>query len=329
MRRVLHVGPCNTPGGMAKVIEILSQNPPEGWIAETLNSHIISNHIAKYLHHRKMLKNFVRMIRSEKKPHVVHIHTAADWSWKRKSRYIAFCEKYAIPCIVHIHSGKFGDWLGEKHSRRSRNFRKITNFSRCKIVVLTDGWQQRLSEQIGDCLVVNNPVDPKLIFDGEKEFKNQLLMLGRYDSVKGHNFAMRLLEKLRCDYDDKLTLVMTGTSKLEAEGLFCYQWVTEPEKLQLIQESRILVIPSKFEGQPLVMLEGLYCGLPCLASDKIIDLPDTVVSAKYNHLNDWCDKVIQILDNPVDRHHIHESVKHLGIKSINKNWFDIYRSLID
>ena len=29
MRRVLHVGPCNTPGGMAKVIEILSQNPPE------------------------------------------------------------------------------------------------------------------------------------------------------------------------------------------------------------------------------------------------------------------------------------------------------------
>ena len=26
MRRVLHVGPCNTPGGMAKVIEILSKN---------------------------------------------------------------------------------------------------------------------------------------------------------------------------------------------------------------------------------------------------------------------------------------------------------------
>ena len=26
MRRVLHVGPCNTPGGMAKVIEILSEN---------------------------------------------------------------------------------------------------------------------------------------------------------------------------------------------------------------------------------------------------------------------------------------------------------------
>ena len=56
MRKVLHVGPCNTPGGMAKVIEILSDNPPEGWTAETWQSHIDSNPIAKYFHHRKMVK---------------------------------------------------------------------------------------------------------------------------------------------------------------------------------------------------------------------------------------------------------------------------------
>ena len=42
MRKVLHVGPCDTPGGMAKVIEILSENPPEGWAAETWQSHIDS-----------------------------------------------------------------------------------------------------------------------------------------------------------------------------------------------------------------------------------------------------------------------------------------------
>ena len=47
MRKVLHVGPCNTPGGMAKVIQILSQNPPEGWQAEVLSSHSPKNFIQK------------------------------------------------------------------------------------------------------------------------------------------------------------------------------------------------------------------------------------------------------------------------------------------
>ena len=44
MRRVLHVGPCNTPGGMAKVIEILSQNPPNGWVADTWIATLLRAH---------------------------------------------------------------------------------------------------------------------------------------------------------------------------------------------------------------------------------------------------------------------------------------------
>ena len=47
MRRVLHIGPCNTPGGMAKVIEILSQNPPTGWNADILDSHSKGNILTK------------------------------------------------------------------------------------------------------------------------------------------------------------------------------------------------------------------------------------------------------------------------------------------
>ena len=58
MRKVLHVGPCNTPGGMAKVMEILSQNPPEGWQAENHQSHIDSNPLRKLLFHKNALKRF-------------------------------------------------------------------------------------------------------------------------------------------------------------------------------------------------------------------------------------------------------------------------------
>ena len=59
MRKVLHVGPCNTPGGMAKVIQILSQNPPEGWQAEVLIIAFSKNFIQKlnvWLKARKWIK---------------------------------------------------------------------------------------------------------------------------------------------------------------------------------------------------------------------------------------------------------------------------------
>ena len=39
MRRVLHVGPCNTPGGMATVMTTLADHPPNGWEASLLSSH--------------------------------------------------------------------------------------------------------------------------------------------------------------------------------------------------------------------------------------------------------------------------------------------------
>ena len=329
MRRVLHVGPCNTPGGMAKVIEILSQNPPNGWVADTWQSHKVGNQITKFFYHKKMLRNFAKIATSKQKPTLVHIHTAADWSWKRKSKYVELCRKAAIPCVVHIHSGKFGKWLDNKASRNSINFRNTTNFEGCKVVVLTDGWQKNLSRIIGDCLVVNNPIDPKLVYKQENRKQKQLLMLGRYDKVKGHDFALNLLEKLRNEYDSKITLVMTGTDKLNAQGLECHEWVSEEEKSVFLQQSSLLIMPSKFEGQPLVMLEALHCGLPCLVSDKIIDLPSTVLSANYGDIDNWFNQVVNILENPVNKDEIHNSVSHLNIDSINKNWLEIYDSLIE
>ena len=54
------------------------------------------NPIVKYLHHKKMLKRFRSLISTDNKPDVVHIHTAADWSWKRKAQYVKFCNNHSI-----------------------------------------------------------------------------------------------------------------------------------------------------------------------------------------------------------------------------------------
>ena len=53
MRKVLHVGPCNTPGGMATVMHTLAEFPPEGWEAELLASHALGGLWAKWRAYRR------------------------------------------------------------------------------------------------------------------------------------------------------------------------------------------------------------------------------------------------------------------------------------
>jgi len=311
MRRVLHVGPCNTPGGMAKVIEILSQNPPTGWNTETLNSHSKGNIFAKLLAWRKAqsyLKNHAKEF------DIIHIHSAAGWSYRRKLSLSRIALKQNTQVVFHIHSGQF-DQFAKQRNNIGEELKSVN------LVVLSNYWQKKLQPIIGDCLVVENPVDPKIIIDDSIPRKaKQLLLLGRPDPVKGHSFAFDVARRLQ---EAGWELIATGTEHNEA-GIKGLGWVTEQEKLRLLQESTAILIPSKFEGQPLVMLEALAAGCPVIASDKIPELPPCVTSATHEDLDEWVKAITGMLKldskDYVDSH---------SIVKINTNWQEFYSKLIE
>ena len=328
MRRVLHVGPCNTPGGMSKVIEILSQNPPDRWVAETLQSHIVSNPIAKYFFHRSAIKQFIQIITGEKKPDVVHIHTAADWSWKRKSAYVSLCKRYNMPCILHIHSGNFVNWLGKQNSQRCQKFRKATASKKCRVVVLNNAWKENLEPLIGDCQVIQNPIDPLLPFNENTiRQKQQILFLGRDDPVKGRKFAIDVFRELKTTKYPNLKMFMSGKADRDSAGIETKKWFSEEEKLRLLQQSSLILMPSEYEGQSLVMLEALHCGLPCIISDTVLDLPDSVIVAKHEDLRDWIEKVSHTLENSTDSKSLNQAVSNHQIDQINQQWHTLYHDL--
>ena len=60
-----------------------------------------------------------------------------------------------------------------------------------------------------------------------------------------------------------LKLVMTGIDRSTKPWIEAKGWVSEQEKLELLQKSSLLIMPSAYEGQPLTILEALACGLPC------------------------------------------------------------------
>ena len=195
--------------------------------------------------------------------------------------------------------------------------------------MLTKGWQNELSDLIGQCSVVNNPVDPSLKFTNTIRNEKQIAMLGRYGKVKGHEFAAKLLQKLRQEYDSEISMIMTGTDKFSIDGLECHEWLPEEEKTKLLESSGILIVPSQFEGQPMVMLEGMQYGMNCLVSDQIIDRPKLVNSAKYGDIDDWFNSVISILKNPGDKNDIKAVANQFNIVSINQQWRELYQSLSD
>ena len=310
MRRVLHVGPCNTPGGMAKVIEILSENPPEGWVAETLNRHSNKGTFSKLAAWRKA-KHFLHT--NIDNYDIVHIHSAADWSYRRKLNLGKIASKRGKQVVFHIHSGKFDKFAIRKKKVKSQ-------LNRFKIVVLSEHWQKQLQPIIGEVSVIENPIDPNLqTEDFVKKKRKQILLLGRRDPVKGHRFAFGVV---RIMTNDGWNLKATGTLHNE-DGIEGLGWVTEEEKYSLLRESDVLIIPSQYEGQPLVMMEGLAAECKVVASDKILGLPNCVVSAEFNNKQDWINKIKN--SEPIDAT---KFVKDHGIKQVSQKWAELYNGLV-
>ena len=310
MRRVLHIGPCETPGGMAKVMQILAENPPDGWGSEMISSHSVSGLFRK-IGAWKRVRGFLKD--NKNKFDMIHLHSAAGISYRRKLNLAKLAYNLGLPTIMHIHSGQFDIMAGKR-----KNIKKeLSDFT---VIVLNDYWKDKLQPIIGQCSVISNPIDPKIMKgDIEKRKSKQLLLLGRSDPVKGHDFAFKIAREIR---DKGWELFATGTNHSE-KGITGFGWISEEDKYKLLQESTVILIPSQFEGQPMVMFEAIKSGCQVIASENIKEIPDCIYSAPHNDLQSWIEIIEQI--EPLDENNISELH---SIDFINKKWAELYSKAI-
>ena len=291
MRRVVHVGPLMAPGGMASVIETLAANPPEGWRASSCNTFSRRGKLQK-LRRWRVAKNEIKNGNFD----LIHIHSASDWSYKRK---LSIAKIANAPVIFHIHSGKF-------------DIDTKSDLDDYQVVCLSPSWSEKLKPLIGDSISVPNPVNPRFISGLQRG--NFTLLMGRNDPVKGHAFAYSLgLEDLR----------VTGV-ETAPEGVTALGWVSEEEKWNLLHTAGCLIVPSKYEGQPMVILEALSVGCPVVASNNIPDLPDCVRVVDLGDEGGWRDAIA----NPITEG-LEEAVAKHHVEIVSKQWGEIYDRIID
>ena len=297
-------------------------HPPEGWNVETVESHSSGSYLSKLQAYNKAKQRLEELIKKEDVS-IVHLHAASDYSFLRKLRLAEHASKLGAKIVFQIHSGNILAWLGKKD--RAKKMKQRLKDCKATIVCLSERWKELLTPFLGKCVVSSNPIDPIHCIDESVERKpNQILLLGRNDEVKGHDFAFEIMREFQKN-GSNLTLHCTGREQApdDLDNVIAHGWVSKEEKVRLLQESSLLILPSTYEGQPMVALEALACGTPVLASDTVHSLPSGIETASMRSKEDWLEKIERIQsDTTVQFPDVHR------IASVNEALISIYSSTI-
>ena len=136
-------------------------------------------------------------------------------------------------------------WLLE--SKHSASFNKTVQQYNAKVVVLSEAWKETLGPIIGDTLAISNPIPPTMVPPSQPREESSASS-GRADPVKGHDFAMKVARVLH-QQRPSVRLSITGLEHAQDDFIHALGWVSEEEKLRLLQTASLLLLPSAYEGR--------------------------------------------------------------------------------
>lgn len=206
--------------------------------------------------------------------------------------------------------------------------------------------------------VVNNGINvDEYIFNERirKEYREQLnlaeedILLGQvshFVETKNQTFTLRVFEKLY-NKNNNYRLILIGDGRLkndiqkEVEKLGLKDVVIFTGKTlnvkSYLQAIDVFLLPSKFEGLPLALLEAQAAGIPCFVSDRItheVAITDLIKFLSINNnINEWVSLIEKcpIPNRDNSKEYIYNCFENSGynIKSNSKRLKELYKSYLD
>lgn len=242
---------------------------------------------------------------------IVHAHsTAIDVADDdKREKYLQMHEKYKKlfrPDLADYYlacSKKAGDWIfGEQIPKSSI---KIMN-NAIDLELYRYNSQIRLEKRKSENL----------------EAKFVIGNVARFSYQKNHDFLLEMMAELRKVIPEMCVLLIgDGPLKEPIEykarqvGLEdCIRFYGEREDVpELLQAMDAFVLPSRFEGLPITLIEAQAAGLPCIAYEYITDEADITGNVTFlpYDITSWCEKLVQIRSD-FQRKSVNESIKAAG-----------------
>ncbi len=294
MKKILMVGPSlDSKGGISSVV---STYQSVGYF-----SHFNIEYIPSYADGPPLAKLFVFLKcffwvavgLFSRDVALVHIHTASRGSIFRKASLLWFVSLFGVPTVLHVHSGEFFNLYGADGVGRLKRWAVHATLKRADaIVVLAKFFRERLFDSVGKGLkkvfVLPNPVE----HSHEAMFRHRpaghrmrLLFLGGLTKKKGVFDLIRAVSLLK-ERGTDVELHCCGKGDLDRAEALCREleiseqvvfpgWVCGSTKESEFEAADIFVLPSYFEGHPMVLLEAMASGLPSVAT-RVGGIPETL-----------------------------------------------------
>lgn len=135
-----------------------------------------------------------------------------------------------------------------------------------------------------------------------------IVTIGRLEEQKNPKFIVEIMKEISILRDD-IDLIWIGTGKLKKviEDSIVEYGIDERIHMlgvrndvnEVLQCADVLLLPSRYEGLGIVLIEAQAAGLPCVASDKVPNIANCggILYLSLNKkANFWASKIIDVID---------------------------------
>ncbi len=178
--------------------------------------------------------------------------------------------------------------------------------------------ESRKKFNIQNAAIIPNGIDQKL-FEAKPSDEDYIAYIGR---IQIHNKGLDTLVEAMTSVHAKLAIAGKGKDELRLRSLIeksdavdriaLIGYLRDQEKTEFLAKSKVVIVPSRYEGQGIVVLEAAACGKPVIVSD-IPELKYAVdagfgVSFQIGDAKDLTKQIAFLLENEPKR-------KEMGLKA--------------
>ncbi|MHA1272225.1 MAG: glycosyltransferase family 4 protein [Promethearchaeota archaeon] len=125
-----------------------------------------------------------------------------------------------------------------------------------------------------NCYHVPNGVDTEIFKPEETQEKKYITFIGRLTYIKGFDIFIKMIKKIH-KFNNTLEFLVIGDGPLKklmdqvGNSISLTHFVRYPYNLmkKIYNQSKVLILTSRFEGVPTTILESLSCGTPVISTN--------------------------------------------------------------
>lgn len=275
-------------GGMRAVVEgYKADGLFSRWNVILLSPHVEGGLMLRLVTALQALVRFIGLLILQRVS-LVHCHAAMKGSFWRKSIFALLARVAGVPVIFHLHGSEMKPFVDSQPLLLQRLIAWLLA-KQSVVVVLSESWLhyvKSISPKANVEILPNYVVLPDLRAKSESDLdKVNFLFLGVVGTRKG---VYDLLPAFKTAVTEVPTLRLTigGNGEVEQAQKIASElgidskilfagWVSGEDKLKLLQQAHIYVLPSYNEGLPVSLLEAMSWQVPVI-STRVGGIPELV-----------------------------------------------------